>query len=107
MWHAYVMHELDVQCLCADTRTSPSLPVFLSKLAIFPSPSAQIKDEMLMKGIKFGDDNNGRLSTVAVAATGAYQVSLCVCMQVYLSSVPMANCEFSVFQMFLPSNLPT
>ena len=37
-----------------------------------------------MKGIKFGDDNNGRLSTVAVAAAGAYQVSLRVCMQVYV-----------------------
>jgi len=37
------------------------------------SGQTKIKDEMLMKGIKFGDDNNGRLSTVAVAAAGAYQ----------------------------------
>jgi len=37
------------------------------------SGQTKIKEEMLMKGIKFGDDNNGRLSTVAVAAAGAYQ----------------------------------
>jgi len=107
MWHAYVIHELDVQCLWADTRTSPSLPFFPCKLAIFPSSSDRSKTKCWW-----------RVSSLAMTTTAAFPPSQwqlrvpirCRCASACkytLLSVPMANCLYPVCQMFLPSNLLT